>query len=224
MQHTAIENHQKSMTMKRLILFLLFGLFLLNASAQIQVGVRAGLSTTNLSPSDLLLVLDNTEELGLKINDAKFGILAGLLVRIELDRLIIQPELIFTSNRVDFDVTDFSTVSTATQLFTEEYQYLDLPIMVGYKFEFFRIMGGLEGHIFLNSTSDLVDFDNYEQNFSTMTFGWQLGAGIDISKFMIDLRYQGNFSKFGNHITFGGREFQFDQSPSRLMLSAGFLF
>lgn len=195
------------------------------AFAQVQVGVRAGLSTTSLSPDDLTLFSEEgRQDLLLQVNDAKFGILFGGLVRVTINDFFIQPELIFTSNQVDFDVTDFTTSNVVTTLRSEKYQYLDIPIMAGYKFSFFRVMGGLEGHVFLNSTSDLFDFDNYSQNFNTLTIGWQIGAGVDVSKLMIDLRFQGNFSKFGNHINFAGREFTFDQSPARLMLSAGWLF
>ena len=41
---------------------------------------------------------------------------------------------------------------------------------------------------------------------------------------MIDLRYEGNFSKFGDHITFFGDEYKFDQSAARFLISLGFMF
>lgn len=212
--------------MKKILFACLFLSIATTSFSQIQFGFRAGLGTTDISPSDLtLLSADGREALGLAIDDANFNIFGGFLVRITIDDFFIQPELMFSSNGVDYQVEDFTNVGGAvTTIRNERYQYLDIPVMVGYKTGFLRLMLGVEGHVFLNSTSDLFDFENYDQNFDGLTLGWQAGIGVDISKFMIDLRYQGNFSKFGTHIRFAGEEYQFDESPSRLMLSAGFMF
>ncbi len=210
--------------------YLLFStLFILLATpvfSQIEFGFRAGLGTTDISPDQItLLSEDGREALGLAIDDAKFNIFGGFLVRVSIENFFIQPELMFSSNGVDYRVEDFTNAGDViTTVRSERYQYLDIPIMLGYKAGPLRIMAGPEGHIFLNSTSDLFDFENYDQNFSTLTLGWQAGIGVDIGQFMIDLRYQGNFSNFGTHIRFAGQDYEFDESPSRLMLSAGILF
>lgn len=210
--------------MKNLILCFVLCLCTFQAIGQLKVGFRAGLSTTSLSPEELTLFSqEGREELLLKVEDANFGILGGLVFKIELGGLFLQPELIFSSTTVDFDITQL-TSDPISSVARESYQNLDIPIMLGYQASIFRFMGGLEGHFFVNSSSDLVDFENYSTNFSTFTVGWQLGFGVDISKLMIDLRYQGNFSNFGSHIVFAGQEFQFDESPSRLMLTAGLFF
>lgn len=213
--------------MKRLFFSSLILLFTLPTFAQVKFGFRAGLGTTDISPNELtLLSSDGRQALGLAVDDANFSIFGGFLVRVEISDFFIQPELIFSSSGVDYKVDDFTNVGeTITTIREENYQYLDIPVMVGYKVGgFLRLMLGVEGHVFLNSTSDLFDFENYDQNFDGLTLGWQGGIGIDISKFMLDLRYQGNFSKFGTHIRFAGQQYEFNESPSRLMLSAGFLF
>ncbi len=211
--------------MRKLLFICLFFALCTTGFSQIQFGFRAGLGTTDISPTDLTLFSqDGREALGLAIDDAKFNIFGGFLVRIMLDDFFIQPELVFSSNGVDYSVDDLSSPGNViTTVRKERYQYLDIPVMVGYKTGFLRLMLGLEGHVFLNSTSDLFDFENYDQNFDAFTLGWQGGLGVDISKIMIDLRFQGNFTKFGTHIRFAGQEYQFDDSPSRLMLSVGFL-
>lgn len=212
--------------MKKILLIFCFAALSLPVFSQVQFGFRAGLGTTDISPNQLtLLSEDGREALGLAIDDAKFNIFGGFLVRIEISNFFLQPELMFSSNGVDYEVTDFTNVGeTITTIKNENYQYLDIPLMVGYRLGPIRLMLGPEGHVFLNSTSDLFDFENYDQNFDGLTIGWQGGIGIDIAKFMLDLRYQGNFSDFGTHIRFAGEDYQFDESPSRLMLSAGFLF
>ncbi len=212
--------------MRYLFFSSLFVMFSIPLFSQIQFGFRAGLGTTNISPNQItLLSEDGREALGLAIDDAKFNFFGGFLVRVAIEDFFIQPELMFSSTGVDYEVEDFSDVNNVvTTIRNENYQYLDIPVMFGYKTGPLRLMLGVEGHVFLNSTSDLFDFENYDQNFNTLTVGWQGGIGVDIAQFMIDLRYQGNFSNFGTHIRFAGQDYEFNESPSRLMLSAGILF
>jgi hypothetical protein len=40
----------------------------------------------------------------------------------------------------------------------------------------------------------------------------------------IDLRYEGNFNNFGDHITFGGNKYEFSKKPSRMMLAVAMSF
>jgi len=79
-------------------------------------------------------------------------------------------------------------------------------------------------HVFLDSTSELFDFANYEQNFDDLTIGYQAGIGLDIWKFVLDFKYEGNFQKYGDHLVFFGNQYQFDDSPGRMIASLGFAF
>ena len=211
--------------MKRLCLILLLCGITGLAQAQFKLGIKAGVSTTSLDPSDLNLLNENgVEELGLALKEAKFGVHAGLVLRGQIGKFLIQPEILFNSNRVDFETTDLNTPGSLPELRNEKYQYLDIPFLFGYKFGPLRLMAGPEGHVFINSSSELLDFDNYDQKFDEFTFGWLAGIGLDIWNLMIDVRYEGNFSKFGDHIVFAGDEYQFDKSPSRILFSLGITF
>jgi len=96
--------------------------------------------------------------------------------------------------------------------------------MMGFKFGPLRLQGGPVGHVFLNSTSELFDIEGYDQKFDEMTFGYQAGVGLDIWKLVLDVKYEGNFNKTGDHIVFAGQQFNFDQTPGRLLVSVGFAF
>ncbi len=96
--------------------------------------------------------------------------------------------------------------------------------MLGLRLGPLRIQGGPEGHLFINSTSDLFDVGNYDQNFDKFTVGYIGGVGLDLWNLMVDLRYQGSFQRFGDHINFFGTQYQFSQKPATLSLSAGWLF
>lgn len=210
--------------MKKVILSLLLCSSFYIAQAQFNLGIKVGASTTNLATSDLNLLSQNgSETLRLALDDASYGIHAGVVLRAQFNKFIFQPEILFNSNSVDFRTTDLVNPS-ASELKTEKYQYLDVPVLFGGKFGPIRLLSGPVGHYFINSSSELTDFENYDQKFDEFTFGWIGGIGLDIWNLMIDFRYEGNFTKFGNHIVFAGEEYEFDDAPARFLFSLGILF
>lgn len=202
---------------------LLVGL-VLSLDAQVKVGVKGGLSTFDLEPSNLIILdANDAEDFRLRVADAKFGLHLGIFVQAIAGNFFLQPELVFNSNTVDYSIEDIQGIDPAG-IRDENFQYLDIPLMVGFRFGPLRLGGGPVGHVFLNSTSDLFDFQGYDQNFDRLTYGWQAGAGLDIWKLHLDVRYEGNFSKFGDHILFFGNEYSFDTKPTRFIASIGVSF
>lgn len=57
-------------------------------------------------------------------------------------------------------------------------------------------------HIALNNNSELKGLDGFKSNYKGATYGYQAGIGFDFSKLSFDVRHEGNFSKYGDHITF----------------------
>lgn len=204
--------------------FLLVALCLLTVTttfSQLRFGLKVGGSTTDINAKEFE-VRDGIDEIGVALKDAKYGIHGGLVIRGQIGNFLIQPEVLFNSNSVDYEVTNLSNFTT--QIKEEKFQYLDIPVLLGFKFGPLRLMAGPEGHIFINNSSELTDFDSYDDKFKTMTLSWLGGVGLDIWSLMLDVRYEGNFEKFGDHIRFGGQEFDFDNRPSRWTFSVGFLF
>ena len=202
-----------------LLIFLCSGYFL---QAQLSLAVKGGLSTTSLDPSDFSVIDENgLDELLVSLQNARYGIHAGIAIRGTIkERFLIQPEILFNSNSVDFAITDLNNATTLIK--QEKYQYFDVPLLFGVQFGAFRIHLGPEAHFFVDSISDLSDFDGYQEEFDTMTLGWLGGIGFDIWNLWLDIRYEGNFTKFGNHIAFYGNSYAFDQAPQRLLVSLGF--
>lgn len=216
----------KNHAMKKVCLLL--GLLTLTGitHAQLRFGIKAGLSTADLNTNDLnILGPGGTTRLRLAAEDASFGAHFGIVLQARLGAFLLQPELVFNSASADIVVDDLANPGNALgEAFKETYNNLDIPLLLGYRFGPLRLHAGPVGHVFLNSTSDLFEFSDYDQNFDDLTIGWQGGLGLDLWNLMIDLRFEGNFNKFGDHITFGGNSYAFDQSPSRWLLSAGWLF
>ena len=96
------------------------------------------------------------------------------------NRVYLRPELVYTKTKSDYDGDEF-TMSK-----------LDAPILVGVK-----IIGPL--HVFagpafqyiLNTEFDGISIDSVENDF---TVGLNIGAGVNLGKFGIDLRYERGFS------------------------------
>ena len=189
------------------------------SEAQVKAGIKAGLSSENLN---LESVAANGVNLALK--DANYGYHLGLFVRAHLGRnLFLQPEVLFNSNTVDFEVTDFKD-GLANTVLSESYQKLDIPVLAGLKLGPLRVNGGPVGHVHIASRTELDQIGGYEQRFNDFNLGFQVGGGLDIWRLVLDLRYEGNFNNFGEHMTIGGQQVRFDQSPSRVIMSVGWKF
>jgi hypothetical protein len=222
------EQPKYTIMMKRFLLLPLLLLTVLTLSAQskssFKIGLMAGMSTPDVAPGDFISIGDEGEDLVLQLENANYGFHAGLMMRAQFGRFFIQPEFLLNSSSVDYRVQDNRFANPVEAIRRESFQYLDIPLLLGLKFGPLRMQGGPVGHLFLNSTSDLVDIEGFEARFQEMTYGWQAGLGLDIWKLFIEVNYEGNFSRYGDHITLFGTDFDFQQSPSRIVASVGYTF
>ena len=195
------------------------------ANAQFKIGVRGGLSTMDIPANKLIVKNKNDiQQLGLAVTDANYGVHFGMFMQAQMGKFFIQPEVLFNSTSVEYELEDFTEAHVISTLKRESFQNLDLPIMVGAKFGPLRLQGGPVGHVFVNSKSDLLDVKGYSQNFDKMTWGYQAGIGLDLWKIIIDLKYEGSFNKYGDHMVFDGKGYNFDETPGRFIASLGIAF
>lgn len=212
--------------MKKIQVTLLFCFLLTSAWSQIRLGVKAGIYSNDLDVSTIEIDKPGLrDKFKLALEEANYGIQLGVQIRAYLgERLLLQPELLFNSNTVEFTTEDLDDPQLADRIFEESYQYLDIPVLIGWDLGPLRIQAGPTGHLYLDSSSELFDFENYDQNFNDLTIGYQFGLGLDLWGLTVDVRREGNFTKFGSHIRFGDSRFQFDQAPSRWLFQLGYVF
>ena len=160
------------------------------------VGVKGGICKYDYGTR--ILKISDLKTLDLNIVDEKVGFLGGLVIQMRFNKFIIQPEVLFNTNKVNYVIRN-QNFSLADSLLSESYNNLAIPL-------------------------DLFDISGYEQQFNKFEYGWQAGIGIDFWKIMIDLRYEGNFSKFGDHISIDGKKYSFSERPARLIGTIGLLF
>ena len=182
-------------------------------SGQILLGVKGGASTYDLG---LIQDLDINQTYTLSIDNARWGYHVGVLFQFNIGAFVIQPEVLYNYNQVDYA---FSENGQSPNVLSEKYQILDFPMLVGLSAGPLRIMGGGIGHYYLNSESEFSTINGFESIYPQLQYGWQAGLGFDFFNAMIDLRYEGNFSKFGEHFYFFGEQFNFSSKPSRFLAS-----
>ncbi|MEO6189229.1 MAG: hypothetical protein ABIO44_01585 [Saprospiraceae bacterium] len=212
--------------MKILISFLFVFLLIDNqAKAQFEWGFLVGGSSVNIKPQTFVVTSDSKlDSFSLAFKEANYGVHFGGFVRFNLGHFIIQPELLFNSNKTSFKWKEFGQFQTSDSILYERYQRLDIPLIMGFKFGIFRINGGPVSHIFINNKSDLVKIKSYSDKFNASTFGYQVGLGFDFGLLTFDLRHEGNFNKFGDHINFFGRNYAFANAETRLIGTVGLKF
>lgn len=185
-------------------------------------GAIAGTSYYLLDKNDQASITENDlDRFLINVKDADLGIHFGIMTQFQINNLLLRPEFIFNSNTINYQVVDLQN-SSANTIAKEKYQNLDIPIMLGYNLGGLRVMAGPVGHVFITNKSELTKIENFSQDFSALTIGYQAGLGIDIGNFWIDFRYEGNLTKLGKGIRFSDKEFYFSQTPSRLILSLTF--
>lgn len=165
-----------------LMIFLFVGGIQL-AQSQIQGGIKGGINYNSNSFTDVKndVVFDNAK--------SKTGFHAGAWLRINLPvtNLYLRPELVYTqlSNEVSYQYNDLSSPQTTTY----DFQKIDIPVLVGMKFlKVAHVFGGPSFQYILDSDfniEDLTQKDSY--GFSV---GVQFGAGIELGKLGLDVRWE----------------------------------
>lgn len=197
--------------MKKLLFSIVFaGIFSSLAAQEFSLGPKFGLSSTKVDfKSDSFIP-----------GDAQTGYHLGLFGRMEFGAFYLQPEVLYTKTNGTFQLNGPQPGGgSGTNIFTQDFNRLDIPLMLGLKmFNFFRIQAGPIASI--NIDSNLDDATNTIQNvnYNNATLGYQAGLGLDIGNFLVDAKYESSLSSITKNI--GG--IKTDQRISQFILSIGF--
>ncbi len=196
----------------------------LSMHAQIRPGIKFGVSTPDVQPEDFVVTNGQGVDLyRVFVDKARYGLHGGVFIQMQMGGFFIQPEVLYNSTNFKYGV-DSLINGNGTSYFTDTYRNIDFPVMLGLKTGAVRLGGGPVGHLFLDSDSGFGNYDGFEPFLQDLTWGWQAGVGLDLWKFHIDVRYEGNFSKLGEQITFFGEEYDFATNNNRLIGSLGLSF
>lgn len=211
--------------MKKLFAVVIVALVSLQAFSQVKFGLKAGASTTSLSMPTIKTITSGTTSFTVDaLSEAKYGFHAGVFVRLTLFAIYVQPEILFTTRTNEYTVKNVQT--SAETVVKQNFNKLDIPVMVGLKLGPLRLNAGPVASFLINSPIDLIDHTDFENRYSKMTVGYQAGLGIDFLNFLtFDLRYEGSLKKYQNQIeNLAGTKFNLDDRPNAFLLSVGVMF
>jgi len=130
------------------------------------------------------------------------------------NRVYLRPELVYTRTKSDYNDGDFKMSK------------LDLPVLLGTKvIGPLHVFAGPAFQLILDKEFDGISVDNVENDF---TVGLNIGAGVNLGRFGVDLRYERGFSK--NEATFINTNItnleasRIDTRPDQLILSFSLAF
>lgn len=204
--------------MVRSIFFILGFTFMLG-SASAQLTIKGGVYTTQISSDSIGIDIPlSLTDYYLAVQKSRLGFLIGANYKIKMNSFFIQPEVLINSSSTQYTITEPNLVSKSLE---ESYQFLDIPLMFGFDIGVLNLFGGPVSHIFLGSSSELNNIEGYKENQTDLKWGWQAGLGFDIWRLNLDIRYEGNFYNYGDHINFFGTQYDFRSRPTRIITTLG---
>ena len=208
--------------MKNLLIFVLVLSCSFAASAQFRFGIKGGLSSTDFAPKDLIVLnKDDAKRLKISVEDAKYGFHLGAFARFQRNHLYLQPEVLLTSNKIDYRIEDFESTLGST-VKSERYNFVDVPVNVGYKLGPLLFHTGPVGHFHIGNISELKDIKGYREKIETMTWGWQYGLGLEVWRTSLNFTWERNFKNHEDSVVFDDVQYDFNNAPNRFIVTLGF--
>ena len=188
--------------MKKFILVLAALTFSIAAYSQgFEIGIKGGM---NITAADVMKEASKDVQITNK-NTYNGGIYGRL--KIKLVGIFIQPELVYNTRGYNFDIKEPITGTTIN--IKQQSNYLDVPVLVGLKmFKFLRVYAGPNFQYLLKNEitgiNDIVGFE--KKDMKKANTGVQLGFGLDLSKFRVDVKYDFNPTDMGSPFSYQGKE------------------
>ena len=182
--------------MKKFILVIAALTFSIAAFSQgFEIGIKGGLNIAAASA-----VKDLVPGVGISSKNTYNGGVYGRL-KIKLIGIFVQPELVYNTRGYNFDIT----ANGKTYNIKQQAYYLDVPVLVGLKmFKFLRVYAGPNFQYLLKN--EITGIDNIvtfqKTDMKKANTGVQLGFGLDLSKFRVDVKYDFNPTDMGSPFSY----------------------
>lgn len=195
--------------MKKGILILLISIVGLQfANAQVSYGFKGGINVS--SPKDLV-----TEDGSIDTDMTnKSSYHAGLWMRAKLPIVgfFVRPEVMYTSISTSIPTLGDYTITR-----------IDAPVLIGSKV--FGIGSVFAGPVFqyaFQSDLDEVDFEKIKSD--DFYVGLQVGVGVELLKFGLDIRYETAFSDNVANFENNTNSYSIDNSPNQIIVGLSYRF
>jgi len=206
--------------MKKIILALVLFLILATGTSYGQLNIKIG-PKVGFNASQLHTNLDSIS------SQFKSGFQFGIFVRLG-KKVYLQPELYYTTEGGVFK-SNASSINQWEQ--NIKLGSLDVPVLIGVSFinsELLnvRILAGPVASFIVNKKISETGVTGPIQDANIKNVNWyiQAGAGVDIWKFTLDVRYQIGLNKMISDVDFQNKTVNLNTSNNVWVVSLGFKF
>lgn len=175
----------------------------------IEFGVKAGMNVVDVDVNDVASSVFKA--------DARNGYHFGVMARLSILGLYVQPELLYNSNKVEYTLYDGGLESYEYKINT-----IDIPIMAGVKLGLFRLGAGVNFTLYDNTDGML--FNDNSPLAKEAISSYILGAGFNLWGLNFDARYLRNFKATEQTITISDQVITPTISRSSYQFSVGYMF
>lgn len=195
----------------RKFIFTLFMLLACSSMAQaqlspIQFGVKAGTNIVNVDINNVTASIFNA--------DSNVGYHLGVMSRIDLGPLYVQPELLYNSNKVSYTLYGME----------QEWRLntIDVPVMLGISIAILRLGVGVNFTLFDNYDGHLLN-DSSPLNKESIS-SYLFGAGISLLGLDIEARYIRSINSSTQNIYLDGESLAAQIKRGMCQISVGYMF
>ncbi len=189
--------------MKRILLSSLILLLLSPANSQLNFGIRAGYNSS-LSVNNFSSVFNGTYGLENVQDEIWNNFQAGVFARINMKKVYFEPALMYSIEKKNFEISfeDAATgnLSNITLDSIVDVKTVDIPLILGLKvldlkLLNLRVFAGPKLRFNAGSTPSIKDDEgNFDASgliaeVKKANLGLEVGAGVDVLMFALDLRY-----------------------------------
>ncbi len=214
--HKLLKNNRSFVSKKIVLIILTLTLTTSLLTAQsIDFGAKAGLNYNfGGDLSEIKTELGNNAKNLISGADNKAGFHLGMWAKFDVLGLYVRPEFVYTQLNNSYDNTN-RNVNTKFQT-----KKIDIPILIGAK-----IVGTL--HVFAGPSFQFITKTDFSQSDFTnikkkdFTAGLQLGAGLDLGRIGVDVRWEKGFS---NDVDgeFANTNINVDNRPNQIIFSLSY--
>ncbi|MHB1107883.1 MAG: outer membrane beta-barrel protein [Lutibacter sp.] len=179
------------------------------ANAQSGFGIKGGLSynSNGSLKNDVNAVIDNE-------GSGKSGYNIGIYGKLALGPIYLRPELVYTKTTSEYELNSENVDYKIARL--------DMPVLVGLKLIGpLSIFAGPAFQYTLENDFNDIKYNDIENEF---TVGFNFGAGLDLGRLGLDVRYERGFNE--NEATFiennTNTTFKLDSRPEQIIFSLSY--
>ena len=212
------------------ILLFAFCFFAPDASAQIEFGVKAGISVP-VSPNANSIIVNRQSPRDEFLFNAKSvgnGITLGVFAEQNLSEpFFLRGELLYNQFETTYELNytwNNGPREFDSKIYTEKTVRIDIPITLGVRLDAFEITSGVVARYVVSNENEMVALSGYEETLNPLQIGLQAGVGLNLRNLNLGLAYQMDFTNYGDHMTYNGNGLTIQNSPSRLVASIGYRF